>query len=137
MSLARSVKSSAADDAPALNAAFLGAIELASTFGATGLSLHAARNSAIAAMVRGCFITRVRVKGWRPFGRYVPSFGGRAVSERSRALRTGLATGVPLSRWREQDRAHGSGLVQSSGQRPRSRKAHRDISLRSRRQTQA
>src|SRR5215207_2982512 len=77
MSLARSVKSSAADDAPALNAAFLGAIELASTFGATGLSLHAARNSAVAAMVRGCFITRVRVKGWRPSGdTFLPSAAG-------------------------------------------------------------
>src|SRR5215207_2079219 len=77
MSLARSVKSSAADDAPALNAAFLGAIGLASTFGATGLSLHAARNSAVAAMVRGCFITRVRVKGWRPSGdTFLPSAAG-------------------------------------------------------------
>src|SRR5215212_10178978 len=129
MSLERSVKSSCAADALALNAAFVGAADV-STAGAVGLSLHAAKNSAAAAKLRGCFMTRVRVKGWRPFGRYVPSFGGRAVSERSRALRTGLATGVPLSRWREPERAHGSGLVQAGGQRPWPRKTQRDISLR-------
>ena len=35
-----------------------GAMEAFSTFGATGLSLHAARNRAAAAMLRGCFMTQ-------------------------------------------------------------------------------
>src|SRR5687767_3277853 len=114
MSFDRSVKSSA-DEAPTLSEGPVAA-EGAWRAGATGLSLHATSSSVAAASVRGCFMTRVRVKGWRPRGRWFPpSAAGLSQGDPvlcGPASRPGCLCRDGVS----DDPLDGSGLVQSHGQ---------------------